>query len=194
MAMPSLAQSFYFFCMGTGAAALFVRLNTVIVIDENIINLFLALNGLAGVMALAWASISMDLGRLPISLAFAYVSALILVAFFAPPICTIATTATGSVVFPLYFHFTHQTKPSSHAFGRLKNPLQMGWIAFCSVMAAICRRILWPIIFSITIRVPVFLATIARWVLRLINAGGAQKAIATMLMGLLLFLLYYAEL
>jgi hypothetical protein len=197
------ARTFYFFSMGFGSAILFVKSNLFFLIPENLKTVFIILYIFSALFALASAFLHQNSSALRADFAFLWIAGFHIATLTNLPNIAHTFLLGTCLIFSLLFNWKVPTNQSLEKEKSLwKSLLLSGWridsliekifLKAAFSFAYFTRQIISPIIYILWIQIPQLLAVFSKIILRLLNAGGAQKAITVTLLALTLFLIYYA--
>ncbi len=197
------ARTFYFFSMSFSSAVLFIKSNLLLLIPPELKIIFISLYIFSSVFAVLCAALSKNNALIRLYAAFLWITILHVVILMdaanAAQIFLIGTCLFFPVLFNLKISLNHilaTEEPLWKALvlsgWKIDNLLETIFLTTTRYLSYFIKEIISPIIYVLWIQVPQIISGFIQIILRILNAGGAQKAITVVILGLTLFLIYYA--
>ena len=197
------ARTFYFFSMGFGSYILFFKSNLFFLIPEKLKLIFAILYIFSALFALISVFLRQNSLSLRTNLAFLWISLFYIATLTNHSNVALVFMLVTCMFFPFLFNWraleNHAPIKEESLWRslilsgwRVDSLMEKIYLKTTSSLAYFTREIIAPTIYILWIQIPQILAAFVRIVLRLLNAGGAQKAITVVLLALTLLLIYYA--
>ncbi|MDA0713518.1 MAG: hypothetical protein O2897_05985 [bacterium] len=200
----STTNLFYCLCFGLLSVVLLVKAQLVITIPKTQVFTFIALYSLSGISAFISLLLKKNNSNRNLDLSFFLLPILFILTLLELNIyMLICFFAVGIALAFIHSHkvnatFQEENLPQ-HKISFICSKLHFDilienfYLKTITNLAYITRKIISPVIDIFWLHIPAFITANAIFLSKIVSAGGAQKTISVIFLGLILFLIYYVE-
>jgi hypothetical protein len=193
----SLTRTLYFFAMGQGGVVLLAKYGASLGANSILSKAFICLSVLWFIMAISNALLRRRERYFDICVSQITLASIFLLWLSGLQVAAIWMSILAYVLAaPLFIFGPGQSAQiQTPILGvKIDRLFYRSWTRLLAAGSLFFRRFIWPLlIYGVLVRMPSLASTLARLLLRFLSAGGAQKAMATLLVGILAFFFFYVD-